>query len=122
MEIGVAGAQAKGSTDFKEFLEGERLAKLLGNLERGVQGPYFYGDKPSNVDFFWTNVNDWQDNTWQNRVVSEFGGKRVTAAFPKLQGVLDGIRSLESYKACEIPIIREGFGECKDDLFEAWKV
>lgn len=120
MELGVIGTQAKGSAAVKEYLEGDRLAKLLGNLQKGVQGPYFFGDKPSCVDFFWTNINDWYGATFQDRLVSEFGGTTITAAYPKLEGVLNGIRSRESYKACKIPITRDDF-KAKDELYEAWK-
>jgi glutathione S-transferase len=121
MELGVVTAIGKGSAAAKEYLEGERLAKLLSNLQRGVQGPYFFGDKPSCVDFFWTNMNDWLGATFQDRLVSEFGGATITAAYPKLDSVLNGIRSLESYKACKIPIMREGFG-AKDEAYDAWRV
>lgn len=120
MENGVAGAISKGSDAVKEFLEGERLAKLMGNLQKGVQGPFFFGDKPSCVDFFWANMNDWLGATFHDRLVSEFGSATFTAAYPKLDGVVSGIRALESYKASTIPITRDDH-KAKDELYAAWK-
>ena len=49
---GNLGKNNEAGPALKAFLEGERWPKLMGNLERGVQGPYFFGAQPSPVDFF----------------------------------------------------------------------
>lgn len=122
MEGGVITAYDKGSDAFKKFLEGERLAKLLANLEKGVRGPYWFGNAPTYVDFFWTNIVDFYDARIFDRLEAEFGVKHFYAAYPKLEGVLNAIRSLDSYKACQIPILKsDGSFHAKEEMFAAWK-
>ena len=119
MEGGIDGAIQKGSNEFKEFLEGERLGKLLGNLERGIKGTYWFGNSPTYVDFFWTNICDWFNFVCFDRLQSEFGVSSPIDAYPKLKGVASGIRSLEFYKNVK-PVGREGYS-AKDETFSAWK-
>jgi len=119
MEGGLHGNMEKGGAAFKAFVEGERIGKLLSNLEKGVQGPYWFGSKPSCVDFFWTNICDWFASVVLDRLQAE-QGVDLFAAYPKLVGVVSGIRALDSYKACKVASCRDGF-QAKDELFEAWK-
>ena len=44
----------------KKFLEGDRFKALMGNLERGIVGPYYFGAEPSCVDFFLAAHMDWK--------------------------------------------------------------
>jgi len=113
------GAMKDGSAGFKAFLEGERLAKLLTNLERGVQGPFWFGNAPSCADFFFTNSFDFFDGMFFDRLKTEFGADPF-AAYPKLVGVISGIRNLDSYKNCKLVACGDSFVS-KDEMFAAWK-
>ena len=115
-ELGLAGTLSnKGSGELKKFIEGDRLPKQLGNLERAVQGPFFYGDKPTVTDFFLTQQVDWHEGTLLDRLKAE-KGVDIFAAFPKLYAVATGIRNLDSYQKYSGPLktVRDGF-ECKDE-------
>ena len=119
-ELGLAAAQNKGGGELKQFIEGERITKLLGNLERGVQGPFYYGDKPTVTDFFLTAQTDWAEETLLNRLKKE-KGVDIFAAFPKFYGVVKGIRDLDSYKNYKGPLVtvKEEFF-CKDEVIEQY--
>ena len=57
MENGLQ-TNAKDPTKIKAYLYGAdgkpaRFALMAGALERAVKGPFFFGEKPSYVDFIW---------------------------------------------------------------------
>ena len=51
-EGGLSGAKGKGGAAPKAFLEGDRWQALAGNVERSIQGPFYFGESPTCVDFF----------------------------------------------------------------------
>ena len=118
-EGGIAGALGKESAAAKDFLESDRLKKLMNNLENGIQGPFWFGDKPTYVDFFACNMMDWCNYTFLDRLESEFGATPM-AEFGKFAAVVAGIRALDSYKVSTKPIATENF-KVKDAVYEAWK-
>ena len=109
-ELGLAGTLSKGGGELKKFIEGDRMTKMLGNLERAIQGPFFYGESPTVTDFFLTQHVDWTEATILDRLKSE-KGVDIFAAFPKMYGVVSGIRSLHSYKDYSGPL-----KTCRDDF------
>ena len=115
-ELGIGSNKDKGGAELKKFIEGERITKLLNNLERGVTGPFYYGDKPTVTDFFLCQHVDWCEATLLNRLKDE-KGVDIFAAFPKLYGVANGIRGLDSYKNYKGSMItvKDDF-KCKDEL------
>ena len=65
-ENGIGAAADKGGSSLKQFFEdGEpsRFAKLMGNIERNIQGPYFFGASLTVPDFVLAALTDWQDKT-----------------------------------------------------------
>ena len=50
-ENGVGKNNEHGPT-LKKFMEGGRWAALIGNIERSIKGPFYFGAEPSCVDFF----------------------------------------------------------------------
>jgi hypothetical protein len=108
----------KGGKVFKEQAF-NILPKLMRTLERGIKGPFWYGDKPTFVDFFATNIFDFYCVCFFNRLESEFG-VNLFIANDKFLGVVDAIRSLDSYKANTIPICREDF-VANDSAYLSWK-
>lgn len=116
-ENGIASAKAKGGKELKVFLEGGRFEKLVSNLERGIKGPFYYGDQPTFVDFFLVQHVDFQAAVFLNRLKAE-KGVDAFGAYPKIQGIVDGIRELPSYSGYAGPLqtIRPDM-EAKDELF-----
>ena len=102
-ENGVGGALSKGGAQLKLYLEGDRLPKLLGNMNRSIKGPFFFGDAPTYVDFFLCQHVDWLDYTLLNRLKSE-KNVDVFSSYTNITGVLEGIRNLESYKGYKGPL------------------
>ena len=50
-ENGIAANQGKDGTALKTFLEGDRLPKILGNIERSIRGPFYFGASPTKCGF-----------------------------------------------------------------------
>merc|ERR1711998_402808 len=96
-EGGLNKAADSGPT-LKEYLEGERFAKQVGNIDRSIKGPFYFGDSPTAPDFFLCNLLDWFDHMLLVRLKEEKGVDAL-GPFKKIQGVLNGIRNLESYSA-----------------------
>lgn len=65
-----------------------------------MKGPFFFGDKPTYVDFFLAAHMDWSDATIFHRLKAD-KGLDAFAGFEKLNGVVNGIRELDSYKNYE---------------------
>lgn len=58
-EVGL-GRQNEAGPTLKKFIEGGRFASLMGNIERGIKGPYYFGEAPCCVDFFLAATLDWR--------------------------------------------------------------
>jgi hypothetical protein len=122
-EGGLGGAKEKGGAALKGFLESQRWAALAGNIDRSIQGPFYFGAKPTCVDFFLANCVDWVSACFLDRVKSE-KGIDAFKDFQKIMGVVEGIRSLESYKSYKggLQICTKPDGSsfaAGDDLFAA---
>ena len=48
-ELAIGGAGNKGGADLKQYLTGDRFKKVVGNIERSIKGPFYFGDKVSTV-------------------------------------------------------------------------
>ena len=119
-ENGVSSAEKKGGAELREFIEGDRIKLQLGNLERGVKGPFFHGDKPTVTDFFLTAHVDWIEATLLNRLKAEKGAD-IFASYPKLYGVVTGVRNLDSYKNYRGPLKTMNDGSAvKDGVLAAY--
>jgi glutathione S-transferase len=117
-ENGLGAARGKGGAELKKFLEGDRFRAFASHLERSIQGPFYFGDAPCYVDFFLCASHDWACGTCLDRLKAE-KDVDVFAPFVKINGVIDGIRNLESYKSSSIQICRDDF-KCKDELIEQY--
>ena len=117
---GVAGAKDKGGAALKVFLEGERFAKQMGNLDRGIAGPFYFGAAPTSVDFFLCAHVDWVEATLFDRLKADKGIADPLAPFAKVKATVEGIRGLESYRVSALTTIKEGF-ECKDEIVAAYE-
>ena len=77
----------EGAAAFKEFMAGPRWAGWLSHIERSIQGPYFYGEKPSYVDYYVGSAFEMGPNTFQRLVRDKEGMGDMFAAAPKLKAV-----------------------------------
>lgn len=117
-ENGLGAAKDKGGAELKKFLEGSRFQAFTANIERAIQGPFYFGESPCYVDFFLCALHDWACATFLDRLKNE---KNVDAFsnLLKINGIVNGIRNLDSYKNSSLQTAREGF-ECKDELIESY--
>lgn len=107
-------AQNKATAEkLKVYLEGAggkpaRFAIFLGALERAVEGPYFFGEKPSYVDFLFTAGWGWATETTL-APLSARTGVDYLAPYPKLAAVVAGIEAIEGVKALGLPYSKPDF-------------
>lgn len=94
---GNLGKNNEHGPTLRKFLEGERWAQLMGNLERGIKGPYYFGDTPCCVDFFLAAHLDWRA-TSLFVPLKERHGVDALAPFPKVLGVYDLLKNFDSWK------------------------
>jgi hypothetical protein len=121
LENGIGQAKGQGGAALKAYLEGDRLKKLMDNLERGIVGPFYFGAKPTYVDFLLVSIVDWTDATWADRLKAE-KGVDVWGAYAKFSGVVSGIRGLDSYKGYSgTNVTANPQFHAKDDLFADYK-
>lgn len=120
-EIGIAGAQGKGGAALKAFLEGDRLPKILGNIERSIQGPFYFGVSPTYVDFLLCHFMDWHYTILLQRLKDE-KGVDVFGKYAKISAAVAGIRGLASYVNYKggLVIANDNF-KAKDELFAEYK-
>jgi len=94
-EGGLGKNNEQGET-LKAWLAGERWAKLMGNIERSIKGPYYFGDEPCAVDFFLLQHLDWRHNSIF--VPLKELGYDVLAPYPKIAAVGAQLREADGYK------------------------
>jgi len=98
---GGIGKNNEDATALKKFLEGvdgspPRFKALAGPVNRNIKGPYFFGDEPSFVDFFLLQHMDGRQDMFDKLQAKT--GKDFLDDFPKIKAVMEGLRSLDSYK------------------------
>lgn len=112
-ENGIANAKGKGGAELKIFLESDRFRAMLGNVERSIRGPFYFGEV-SYVDFLLCALYDWAEETLFNRLRAD-KGVDVFLSASKMREVVSRIHNFESYQNSNFKTSREGY-ECKDDL------
>jgi len=113
-ENGFGKNNEQGPT-LKKYLEGERWPKLMGNLERGIQGPFYFGAEPSCVDFFLLGHLDWREPTFE-KLRERFQVDPI-AAFPKVSAIGAELRKAKGYK--EFTAVRM-MNPVKDEVLDAY--
>merc|ERR1712146_705111 len=79
-----------------ELLKGSRFESLMGNLERGIKGPYYYGDEPSAVDFFLLQHLDWRCSQVFDPLKAR--GYDALAPYPKICAIQAALQAADGYK------------------------
>lgn len=80
----------------RAFVEGGRLAAWLANIEHSIEGPFYFGAKPTYVDFFALNVFDWAvDDAWLHALAPKLAARSVDvyAPCPRLRALLAALRA-----------------------------
>jgi len=106
----------------KAYLEGAdgkpgRFTVFAGAIERNVQGPYFFGDKMTYVDFYWANAVGLFANSLK-KIGDKMGGKDLLDPYPKLHNIAKTIRDLESVKKLNLIDMPEQYDCAKDEMLE----
>jgi len=92
----------KGSmVELKEFFEGDRFKAWMGNIERSIQGPFYFGADRSYVDFFLAAQLEILDAQVLNALAEKVQPLDV---YPKITAVKAGITGLESF-ALDKPLL-----------------
>lgn len=114
---GGLGKNNEAGPALKAFVEGPRCANLMSNVERGITGPFYFGEEPSTVDFFLLGHLDW-------RITSVFAplkeklGVDVMADYPKMSAIYDALTATPAYKNYAGGLTPPG--PIKDEIFETY--
>ena len=101
------------------YMTGDRYQRHLAAINRSIKGPYYFGDKPTYVDFATVSYFDMLDGSLEP--LKEKSGDTVAKYAPKLRAVLDNIRALESAKKlANIPAIPPG-ATLSEERVATWK-
>jgi len=79
---------------------GARFDNWVGNIERSIVGPYYYGEEITYVDFFMANCVEWAHNRVFDAVEPVTGDK--WAGYPKVNKVLELVRQTRGYKVSKL--------------------
>lgn len=95
------GKNNENAAALKKFLEGDggksRFSAISTAIHNNIKGPYFFGEEPSYVDFFFLQHMDARQDMFDKLKAAT--GKDFLAEFPKFAVLADGLRALDSYKA-----------------------
>jgi len=93
---GNLGKNNEDGPTLKAFLEGPRWTALMGNLERSIQGPYYFGAEVSAVDFMLLQHMDWREANVFAPLKAK--GVDVMAPYPKITALHEALKATDGYK------------------------
>ena len=107
----------------KTYLKGDgdkpaRFAIFCNAIEHNIKGPYFFGDKLSYVDFFLTSVYGNSEDGGL-RKLKEKSGADIFEPYPKIRGVIEHVRGLDSFKENEMIELPAQYG-LKEEVLDAY--
>ena len=95
-EGGLGKNNEQGPT-LKAYIEGPRWAAQMGNIERSIVGPFYFGEEPCAVDFFLLQHLDWRTTSMIAPLKERFGVD-LLAPYPKIAGVQAALQAADGYK------------------------
>jgi glutathione S-transferase len=95
-EGGIGKSNEDGAT-LKAYLTGPRFASQMGNIERSIAGPFYFGAEPSAVDFYLLMHLEMRTTSIFGPLRERFGFDAL-AAFPKVAGVYAALLATDAYK------------------------
>lgn len=81
----------------KKWVEGDRCRSFMSNIERSIQGPYYFGEEPSCADFLLLAHLDWRWESLFEPLRVRFGVD-VMAQYPKMTALRAALTATEQYK------------------------
>jgi len=104
---------AKDPEKLKVFIEGAdgkpgRFSLIAGAVNRSIQGPYYFGEKPSYVDFLLGSLHAWTKGALLDKL-TKVSGKDIFAPYTKLTGAASAIAGLASAANIGVAVIKENF-------------
>merc|ERR1711968_297069 len=104
---------------FAEFLLGKdgkpsRFSLFLAGLERGIKGPFVFGEEKSWVDFLISALHAWSLATILNTAQAK-SGRDFFKDTPKLKALTEAIVGLPSASTITLPLVRPNFVKAEDD-------
>lgn len=115
---GNLGKKNEDGPTLKEFLSGSRWSSLMSNIERSIQGPFYFGEEPSAVDFFLLQHLDWRGVSMFVPLKEKYGVD-VLAPYPKMAGVQAKLQAADGYK--KLPDGITMMKPIKDEILDAFK-
>uniref|UniRef100_A0A7S4M3K0 Glutathione transferase n=1 Tax=Prymnesium polylepis TaxID=72548 RepID=A0A7S4M3K0_9EUKA len=115
---GNLGKHNEAADALKAFLEGSRFKSLMANLERGIKGPFYFGDEPSAVDFFLLQHMDWRSWTIFDPLKEAPYNVDVLKEYPKVVAIRDALRATDAYKKFDK---MKPMGPIKEEILCAFK-
>jgi len=111
------GKHNEDGPTLKKFMEGDRFKALLGNIERAIQGPYYFGGELSACDFFLAAHLDWRESAVFGPLKAKYGVD-VLAGFPKISALHAALTATDGYKnyAGDLKVP----GPMKDEVLNAY--
>ena len=100
----------------KKFIEGARWANLMGNIERSIKGPFYFGADPCCCDFFLLQALDWREATFE-QLKSKLGVD-VMAPYPKAVAVATALRAAPGYANYKGGL--KMMGPVKDEIIDSY--
>ena len=114
------GRDNKDVVALQAYMTGDRYKHHLEAINRSIKGPYYFGDKPTYVDFATTSYFDMLEGPALIPLMEKSGDTLAKHA-PKLKVVLEKIRALESAKKlAHIPTVPSG-AVMPEERIATWK-
>lgn len=116
---GNLGKSNEDGPTLKKFLHGDRWKQLMTNLENGIKGPFYFGDKPCAADFFLAAHLDGR-NKGVFDPLKERHGEDHTSAYPKVVGVLAALSKHETWANPKGPRPTNYMNPIKTEILDAY--
>ena len=94
-EIKMGGLKADGAA-LAEYCGGDRFKSQARNLENAIRGPFYFGEKPTYVDFYLLGYYDATDILMTSYLVKA-GAANPFAGCTKMMAIVEALRKHESY-------------------------
>lgn len=91
------GKHNEDGAALRTWVEGDRMKRMMGNVERSIKGPFYHGTEPCAADFLLLAHMDWRLPSIFTPL-KEKKGVDVMKDFPKMAAVHEALTTHSSYK------------------------
>jgi glutathione S-transferase len=97
------GKNNESGPQLKKWIEGDRLKALMGNIERSIKGPFYFGEEPCAADFqLFASLDQGVTNIWNP--LEAMHNVDYFAAFPKMKALHERLSSTDEYKNSQLKL------------------